>query len=80
MYIVSNVFYFIFINILCSVVLECKLVTGPGVHYLVGATGDDSNMTHPSKFNDQKNGTVFIQSRAVDRELAPGTKYLFCEY
>ena len=60
-------------------VLECKLVTGPGVHCQVGAIGDGSNMTHPSKFNKEWD-RVFVQSRAVDRELAPGTKHLFCEY
>ena len=35
-------------------------------------------MTYPSKFNEQWDH-VFIQSRAADRELIPGTKYLLCE-
>lgn len=46
---------------------------------LVGAIGDGSNMTKPFKFREEWDH-IFIQSRAVDRELTPGTKYLFCEY
>ena len=36
-------------------VLGCKLVTGPGVRCLAGATGDPdgSKMTYPSKFNEE---------------------------
>ena len=56
-----------------------KLVTGPGVRHLIGATGDGLRVAFPSKLNE-KWDRVFIQSTAVDRDLIPGTKYLFCEY
>ena len=61
------------------IIQDGKLVTGPGVRHLVGAIGDGSRMTLPSKLNEEWD-RVFIQSRAADRELIPGTKYLFCEY
>lgn len=59
-----------------------ELVTGPGVHRLIGVTGDGLEEIPPpdlSKHNEWKE--VFIQCTVttVSRTLKAGTKLLFCE-
>ena len=71
------------------------LVTGPGIRYILGITGNGSTITMPTpsdlvESDDEqhdnskpesgvKHDVVFIQNRERDRILEPGTKYLFCK-
>ena len=54
------------------------LITGPGIRHLLGV-GDGSEKTQPPDMKKHEQWKhVFVQSRGDDRDLCPGTKYLFC--
>ena len=54
------------------------LVTGPGVRHIV-IKGSGSDPVSPPQLSRHGWKNVFIQSKDGERELNPGTKYLFCE-
>ena len=63
-------------------ILSCTqngdLVTGPGVRHIV-VKGSGSDPVSPPQLSRRDWKNVFIQSKDGERELNPGTKYLFCE-